>query len=76
MESVEELCDSIALIHKSHKILDGRVKSIRNSYKNETYMIEYTGERLTFDGTQPFDIISETAGDDNSNTIKLKLKNQ
>jgi ABC-2 type transport system ATP-binding protein len=46
MESVEELCDSIALIHKSHKILDGRVKAIRNSYKNETYLVEYTGEQL------------------------------
>ncbi|MET3979499.1 ABC-2 type transport system ATP-binding protein [Mucilaginibacter sp. UYP25] len=75
MESVEELCDSIALIHKSHKILDGRVKHIRNSYKNETYLVEYTGEQLTFDGSQPFEILSETTGEDNSNTIKLKLSN-
>ncbi|MEB0248755.1 MULTISPECIES: ATP-binding cassette domain-containing protein [unclassified Mucilaginibacter] len=75
MESVEELCDSIALIHKSHKILDGRVKHIRNSYKNETYLVEYTGEPLAFDGSQPFDIISELAGEDHSNTIKLKLNN-
>ncbi|MES2266325.1 MAG: ATP-binding cassette domain-containing protein [Bacteroidota bacterium] len=73
MESVEELCDSIALIHKSHKILDGRVKHIRNSYKNETYLVEYTGEALVFDGLQPFDIISEIAGEDNSHTVKLKL---
>jgi ABC-2 type transport system ATP-binding protein len=48
MESVEELCDSIALIHKSHKILDGRVKHIRNSYKNDTYLVEYTGEHIIF----------------------------
>ncbi|MGY4536857.1 ABC-2 type transport system ATP-binding protein [Mucilaginibacter sp. UYNi724] len=75
MESVEELCDSIALIHKSHKILDGRVKHIRNSYKNETYLVEYTGEQLAFDGSQPFEILSETTGEDNSNTIKLKLSN-
>lgn len=75
MESVEELCDSIALIHKSHKILDGRVKHIRNSYKNETYLVEYTGEQLVFDGLQPFEILSETTGEDNSNTIKLKLSN-
>ncbi|RYU86555.1 ABC transporter ATP-binding protein [Mucilaginibacter terrigena] len=73
MESVEELCDSIALIHKSHKILDGRVKHIRNSYKNETYLVEYTGDQLAFDGSQPFEVISETAGEDNSNTIKIKL---
>jgi ABC-2 type transport system ATP-binding protein len=75
MESVEELCDSIALIHKSHKILDGRVKTIRNSYKNDTFLIEYTGEQLVFNGAQPFDIISEVAGEDNSHVIKLKLNN-
>lgn len=73
MESVEELCDSIALINKSHKILDGRVKDIRNSYKNETYMVEYTGDKVDFAGTLPFDIVSEADGEDNSHTVKLKL---
>ncbi|RFZ85469.1 ATP-binding cassette domain-containing protein [Mucilaginibacter terrenus] len=74
MESVEELCDSIALIHKSHKILDGRVKNIRHSYRNDTYLVEYTGEKLSFDGSQPFSIINETAGDD-SYIVKIKLEN-
>ena len=73
MESVEELCDSIALIHKSEKILDGTVKSIRNSYRNATYLIEYNGMPLVFDGTQPFDIIEETNNDDDAHTIKIKL---
>jgi ABC-2 type transport system ATP-binding protein len=75
MESVEELCDSIALIHKSRKILDGRVKTIRNSYKNDTYLVEYTGSHIDFDGTQPFDLISDVAGEDDSHTIKIKLNN-
>src|ERR1700712_2920225 len=39
MESVEELCDAIALLHQSHKILDGTVKNIRNSYRNATYFL-------------------------------------
>jgi ABC-2 type transport system ATP-binding protein len=43
MESVEQLCDSIALIHKSKKILDGRVKDIKNLYRNNTYRIAYSG---------------------------------
>jgi len=73
MESVEELCDSIALIHKSHKILDGTVKGIRNSYRNATYWLEYNGAALSFDGKQPFEVIEETAGDDNEHTIKIKL---
>lgn len=44
MESVEKLCDSIALINKSHKILDGKVSDIKNSYRNNTFRIEFTGQ--------------------------------
>ncbi|MGZ3751829.1 MAG: ABC transporter ATP-binding protein [Mucilaginibacter sp.] len=73
MESVEELCDSIALIHLSHKILDGKVKAIRNSYRNDTYLVEYTGEKLNFNGSQPFEILSEIPDDDRHN-LKISLK--
>jgi ABC-2 type transport system ATP-binding protein len=44
MESVEQLCDSIALINKSHKILDGKVSDIKNSYRNNTFNIAYSGQ--------------------------------
>jgi ABC-2 type transport system ATP-binding protein len=40
MESVELLCDHIALIHKSHKILDGSVKSIKDAYRNNTFHLK------------------------------------
>jgi ABC-2 type transport system ATP-binding protein len=73
MESVEELCDSIALIHLSHKILDGKVKSIRNSYRNDTYLVEYSGEKLSFNGTQPFEVINESPDDDRQ-TMRISLK--
>lgn len=43
MESVEELCDSIALIHRAKKILDGSVTSIKEQYRNNTYWVEYEG---------------------------------
>lgn len=43
MESVEELCDSIALIHQSKKILDGRVADIKEKYRNHTYQVAYEG---------------------------------
>jgi ABC-2 type transport system ATP-binding protein len=72
MESVEELCDSIALIHLSHKILDGRVKTIRNSYRNNTYLVEYTGEKLNLNGSHPFEILSD-ATDEDRHTIKISL---
>jgi ABC-2 type transport system ATP-binding protein len=43
MSSVEELCDYIALINKSNKILDGKVKEIKNTYKANAYEVELTG---------------------------------
>jgi ABC-2 type transport system ATP-binding protein len=39
MESVEELCDHIALIHKSNKILDGRLNDIKRDYKTNTFEV-------------------------------------
>ena len=47
MESVEELCDGIALLHKSHKILDGKVKEIRNRSRTGTYILEYEGDKVS-----------------------------
>jgi ABC-2 type transport system ATP-binding protein len=59
MESVEQLCDSIALIHRSHKILDGRVSDIKHSYRNNTFQVTYEGH-LNGLGAQPvFECIGE-----------------
>ena len=37
MESVERLCDSIALIDKSKVVLSGEVEQIKNRYKQSIY---------------------------------------
>jgi ABC-2 type transport system ATP-binding protein len=39
MESVEELCDHIALIHKSNKVLDGAINAIKKEYRNNTFEV-------------------------------------
>lgn len=72
MESVEEICSSIALINKSRKILDGKVRDIRNSYRNDTFLLEYTGNKLEINGHQPFELLEEITGID-SHTIRIKL---
>lgn len=43
MESVEELCDHIALIDKSEKILDGLKKDIKQHYRTQSYEIQHIG---------------------------------
>jgi ABC-2 type transport system ATP-binding protein len=39
MESVEELCEYITLIHKSEKLLDGKLSEIKKAYKNNVFDI-------------------------------------
>ena len=41
MASVEELCDHIALIDRSKKILDGKVKEIKNQYRSNAYSVTF-----------------------------------
>jgi ABC-2 type transport system ATP-binding protein len=48
MGSVEELCDNIALINKSKKILDGSVKEIRKQHRSFEYELEFNGNMLAF----------------------------
>ncbi len=71
MESVEQLCDHIALIHKSHKILDGKVKDIKNSYRNNTYRIEYAGQ-IPDTASAIFDVVqSRVLEETNELTVRL-----
>ena len=42
MESVEELCDYMALLHKSEKLLDGKVSEIKREFKSNTFEVGLT----------------------------------
>ncbi len=46
MESVEELCDNIALINKSHVVITGGVDEIRHKYGNNNVELIYTGSAI------------------------------
>lgn len=47
MKSVEEICDRVALIHNSKKILEGSVASVKESHKEGLYAIKFLGSFLT-----------------------------
>ena len=44
MSSVEEVCDNIALINKSKKILDGNIHEVKSRYKTNTFDVVYNGK--------------------------------
>lgn len=43
MEQVERMCDSICLINKGQKVLDGDLRAIKQSYGKNTVRIEFSG---------------------------------
>jgi len=59
MESVEELCDHIALIHKSNKLIEGRLQDVKRQYRTHTYEVGIVSpnvEGLMYDLTQRFTV--------------------
>ncbi len=68
MESVEQLCDSIALINRSHKILEGKVKDIKNSYRDNTFHLSYAGT-FPAEKTELFSIVKPVEGE--NVTVKI-----
>lgn len=72
MESVEELCDSIALLNLSHKILDGKVKEVKNSFRTGTYMLDYEGSKINAASGAPFTVLEEHQNDA-THRVKLRM---
>lgn len=75
MGSVEELCDHIALIHQSEKILDGKLDSIKKNHSNQIYSVriaqnEKTLEQITGGRVK---ILKEKITEDGSISAQVKL---
>ena len=72
MESVEELCDSIALINRSQVVLTGEKDEVRNRFKKFEYEISYSGQLAD---SKTFEIINIDP-EKNKATIKLTQPDQ
>ena len=59
MESVEELCDNIALINKSHVVITGGVDEIRHKYGNNNVELVYTGSAVLQSVEGVFRVLSD-----------------
>ncbi|MDR0659300.1 MAG: ATP-binding cassette domain-containing protein [Prevotellaceae bacterium] len=74
MGSVEELCDHIALINKSRKVLDGQIDEVRRKYGDNIYELGFKGELDKLNGilTDSYEIVSEEQSD-SMNLVKIKI---
>ncbi len=76
MASVEEVCDNIALINNSYKILDGKVSDIKNQFKSNTYEIVFEGNFNKFEAslTADYEIVANTQKNGTS-ILQVKILN-
>lgn len=58
MESVEELCDHIALINQGKCMLQGSVDEVKSAYRSHTYQLQFEGELKSIND---FEIVSQKA---------------
>ncbi|OIN56594.1 ABC transporter ATP-binding protein [Arsenicibacter rosenii] len=71
MESVEELCDHIALINRSKKILDGPKLTIKEQFKTHTYHVDYQG---TIDGLpEQFTLLDSKTTEDGFTRTNIRI---
>ena len=88
MESVEELCDNIALINKSHVVISGGVEEIRRKYGNNNVELIYRSEQSLNSVADVFKVLSDTnesgrhtavleiAGETTTNDVLAYVMNQ
>lgn len=76
MESVEELCDDIALIHQSNKLIEGKLDDVRKQYRTNSFevgILTDNVEGLMYDITQKF-TLSPAHFKSLNNELKLEVQ--
>ena len=69
MESIEEICDHIALINKSKTILEGKIENIKKEFTNNSYEVKTKNKKL--ENNDLYEIISS-----NKNTYRILLNKE
>lgn len=75
METVEALCDHIALINHAELILQGEVNEIRKSNRTHLFELEFQGNLIAFTNAlwTGFELIDKQSFRDNHHKVQLKI---
>lgn len=78
MKSVEEICDSVALIHHSKKLLSGKVSEIQDERKDGLYAIRFRGNMLVFATAlwAGFEVVDTTQLQDDQFEVRVRLRGE
>jgi len=77
MSSVEEICDSIALINKSKLVVSGTLEEVKKQYDSDVYAIQFKGIMMAFANAlwTGYELIDKKQLDDNTAIAYIKMKN-
>jgi ABC-2 type transport system ATP-binding protein len=73
METVEDLCDHIALIDKSKKILEGSKKNVKDIYRSNTFVVEHKGAFSII--SEKYDLLKQKNVEDGFFRSVVQIKN-
>lgn len=71
METVEDLCDHIALINKSKKILEGSKKQVKEQFRSNTFAVEHKG-KFSLNGN--YELLSQDVLEEDFHKSVVKMK--
>tara|TARA_R110002050_G_scaffold300793_1_gene472805 strand:- start:12831 stop:13772 length:942 start_codon:yes stop_codon:yes gene_type:complete len=77
MGSVEEICQDIALINHSEKILSGKMKDVKNDFKSNEFEVQFKGNMLKFTNAlwTGAELVDQTEIDKEHFSVRIKLLN-
>ena len=78
MKSVDEICDRVALIHQSKKILDGKVTDLQESAKTGEYAVKFQGNMIAFVNAlwTGFEMVDKEVLGADRYLVKLKMRGE
>lgn len=77
MNSVEEICDSAAIINNSKKVVQGNIQELKERYQDNLWVIYYTGNQMSFSNAiwGGWEIINHSFINETTNKAEIKLLN-
>jgi ABC-2 type transport system ATP-binding protein len=78
MRSVEEICDRVALIHQSKKVLEGRVSVLQEERKTGEYAVKFRGTMIAFVNAlwTGFELVDKEVLGDDRFIAKVKMRGE
>lgn len=78
MESVEAICDRVALIHQSKKIAEGRISELQDERKKGEYAVKFRGNMIAFVNAlwSGFEIVDKEILGDDKFIVRVKMRGE